>query len=341
MRIVSTVTGAMLRLARQPTWPLSRQAKARLQWLEWDARNGQNVSLTCRRFGLSRETFSRWQRRYDPHDLRTLEDRSRRPKKRRQPTWTSAQVAAVKALREQYPCGGKDKLAVLLRQQGVVLSVAMVGRIVAYLTRTGQLVEPLRLRRVRARQRGWRRPSAVRTPKDYVVRAPGDVVQLDTLDVRPEPGVVLKQFTAHDVVSRWNVLEVASRATATTAVRALEAVLARMPCQVRALPVDGGSACMAAVAAACAAKGIRRFVLPPRRPKLNGGVERAQRTHGEECYACTEAEPTVQGVREELRAWEAVYNTVRPHPALGYRTPWEAVQAWQAKASDKTGVSCT
>jgi len=341
MRIVSTVTGAMLRLARRPAWPLSRQAKARLCWLEWYARNGQNVSLTCRRFGLSRETFYRWKRRYDPHDLRTLEDRSSRPKKRRRPTWTSEQVAAVKALREQYPCWGKDKLAVLLRQQGVVLSVSMVGRILAYLRRTGQLVEPLRLRRVRARQRGWRRPYAVRKPKDYVVEAPGDVVQLDTLDVRPEPGVVLKQFTAHDVVSRWNVLEVASRATATTAVRALEAVLARMPFRVRALQVDGGSEFMAAFEAACAAKGIRLFTLPPRSPKLNGGVERAQRTHGEEFYACTEAEPTVQGLREELRAWEAVYNTVRPHQALGYRTPWEAVQAWQAKASDKTGVSCT
>ncbi|MBI4505047.1 MAG: transposase, partial [Chloroflexi bacterium] len=53
----------------------------------------------------------------------------------------------------------------------------------------------------------------------------------------------------------------------------------------------------------------------------------------------TEAEPTVATLREELRAWETVYNTVRPHQALGYRTPWEAVQGWQAEASDKTGVS--
>ena len=339
MRIVSNVTGAMLHLARQPTAPLSRDARARLCWLDWHARHGHNVSLTCRRFGLSRETFYRWKRRYAPSDLRTLEDRSSRPKKRRRPTWTPEQVHAVKALREEYPCWGKDKLAVLLRRQGLVLSVSMVGRILRHLKRTGQLVEPVGLRRIRARQSRWRRPHAVRKPKDYVVEAPGDLVQVDTLDVRPVPGVALKHFTAHDVVSRCEGLELASRATARTARRALEEVLARLPFRVKAVQVDGGSEFMAEFEATCAAKGIRLFVLPPRRPKLNGGVERAQRTHAEEFYACTEAEPTVAALRKELRVWEVVYNTVRPHQALGYLTPLEAVQAWQAKASAQGRVS--
>ena len=37
---------------------------------------------------------------------------------------------------------------------------------------------------------------------------------MDTLDVRPRPGVVLKHFTARDMVSRWYVVEVHTRATA-------------------------------------------------------------------------------------------------------------------------------
>ena len=44
------------------------------------------------------------------------------------------------------------------------------------------------------------------------VALPGDLVQVDTLTCAP--GVVLKQFTARDVVSTWDVLMVASRATA-------------------------------------------------------------------------------------------------------------------------------
>ena len=35
---------------------------------------------------------------------------------------------------------------------------------------------------------------------------------------------------------------------------------------------------------ACQQRGLRLFVLPPRSPRLNGWVERAQRTHSEEFY---------------------------------------------------------
>ena len=59
-------------------------------------------------------------------------------------------------------------------------------------------------------------PYAVRKPKGYSVVEPGDLVQVDTLDVRPLPGVILKYFTARDVVSRWDVVEVRTRATANT-----------------------------------------------------------------------------------------------------------------------------
>lgn len=241
MRIVTNVTGAMQRLARQPGYTLFREAKGRLAWLTWHAQQGHSVRLTCWPFGISRQSFYRWQQRYDPRALRTLEGRPRRAKKRWRSTWTAEQRAAVGALREQEVCWGKGKLAVLLERQGLVLSGSMVGCILTHLKRTGRLVEPVWLRRTRARLSRWRWLHAVRKPKGYVVEARGDLVQVDTVGVRPEAGVVLKQFTAHDVVRRWEVLEVAGGATATTAVRVLEGVLARMPFGVTVLQVDGGS----------------------------------------------------------------------------------------------------
>ena len=75
------------------------------------------------------------------------------------------------------------------------------------------------------RKRRWRRQYAIRNPKGYEVKRPGDLVQVDTLDVRPLPGMVLKHFTARDMVSRWDVVEVLTRATGTTAACFLE----RMP----------------------------------------------------------------------------------------------------------------
>ena len=61
--------------------------------------------------------------------------------------------------------------------------------------------------------------------------------------------------------------------------------------------------------------------LPPRSPKLNGGVERAQRTHTEEFHEVTESSFDLPQVRGKLLEWEKVYNTIRPHQALGYVTP--------------------
>ena len=67
---------------------LSREARKRLQWFDHYQAHGRNAALTCRYFGISRQTFYRWKRRYDPQALTTLEHRSHQPHRRRRPTWT-------------------------------------------------------------------------------------------------------------------------------------------------------------------------------------------------------------------------------------------------------------
>jgi len=287
----------------------------------------RNVSLTCRHFGISRQTFYRWKRRYNPRELTSLESRSHRPRRLRQPTWSHELALAVLHLREQYPRWGKDKLVVLLRQEGWQISTSMVGRILRHLKDRGVLREPLRTT-ISVRKRLWRRPYAIRKPKEYQVKEPGDLVQVDTLDVRPLPGVVLKHFTARDVVSRWDVVEAHTRATATTASGFLDTLKARLPFPLKALQVDGGSEFQAAFEEECQERGIRLFVLPPRSPKLNGHVERAHRTHTEEFYEVYDFPLEVAPLNRELQAWERVYNTVRPHQALGYLTPHQFLTQW-------------
>ncbi len=94
-----------------------------------------------------------------------------------------------------------------------------------------------------------------------------------------------------------------------------------MPFRVKAIQVDGGSEFEAIFEEECQRRGIKLFVLPPRSPKLNGAVERAHRTHTEEFYEVTESSFELSELREELLAWEQVYNTVRPHQSLGQVTP--------------------
>ncbi len=49
-------------------------------------------------------------------------------------------------------------------------------------------------------------------------------------------------------------------------------------------------------------------------------------THTEEFYEVADLSWTVAEVRPRLLAWEKVYNTIRPHQALDYRTPLQVVQ---------------
>ncbi len=335
MQIISGTVRGSRRLARIGA-ELSRAARVRLQWMDYYQAHDHNAALACRHFGISRQSFYRWKRRYGPHHLATLEDRSHRPKRLRQPTWSRELALAVLHLREQYPRWGKDKLAVLLRGRGWQVSTSMVGRILKRLKERGSLKEPLR-NGVSTHKRRWQRPYAVRKPKGYQVQAPGDLVQVDTLDVRPLPGVVFKHFTARDVVSRWDVLEVHTRATASTATGFLDALQSRMPFLVKAIQVDGGSEFQAAFEQACQERGIRLFVLPPRSPKLNGCVERAQRTHTEEFYEVTDFPLRMPALNQSLLAWERVYNTVRPHQALGYLTP---LQFLTQKQHQKEEAKC-
>jgi putative transposase len=313
---------------------LSAGAAHRLKIIRWHEVHGSKVSLTARHFGYSRSILYVWLRRYRESGPRGLEERSRRPHHFRQRTWTEVEVDLVCRVRRQHARWGKDKLAVLLHAKGFQLSVSRVGRILAYLKKTGRIREaslddPWRLKRA------YPRPYAVRKPRDYRIEAPGDLVEVDTADVRPDSRRIFKHFTARDVISRWDVLDVSYDATSHSAARFLDAVLERMPFKVKAIQVDGGSEYKAEFEALCRDRGLLLFVLPPRSPKLNGHVERAQRTHKEEFYQTLDPPDSIGELRKMLRAQEVCYNTVRPHQALGQKTPRQFYDEWLLTCAER------
>src|SRR6266851_2357123 len=271
---------------------LSRAAQGRLQWMLFYYFNGRNAARTCRRFAISRQTFYRWKRRFDRHDLSTLEERSHRTRS---------------------------------------VSTSMVGRILAYWKRRGVLHEPPRPALLRqARRKLRKRPWAIRKPKYWRVEQPGDLVEIDTKEIRMRRGVLLKHFSARDVVSRWDVVEAHHRATSLAAARFLETLLERLPFPVRALQVDGGSEFAAEFEEACQKKQLPLFVLPPKSPKLNAHVERSHRTHNEEFYQVQAESDQLPVLNRQLRHWEKTYNCVRPHQSLAYLTPFEFITRWKS-----------
>ncbi|MBA7625783.1 hypothetical protein ES703_33215 [subsurface metagenome] len=102
-----------------------------------------------------------------------------------------------------------------------------------------------------------------------------------------------------------------------------------MPFPIRAIQVDGGSEFEAVFERECQRCNIKLFILLPRSPKLNGGVERAHWIHTEEFYEVTESSLDIADLRSELLERERAYDTVRPHQALTYPTPLKLLRQWK------------
>lgn len=315
-------------LARKPVITPSEEARHRESHLKgWHALRHQGLSSAAASqvIGISRATMYRWNQRFKGEGWKGLEQRSRRPKRVRQRKWSPDVVEGVRSLRKLYPSWGKEKIKVLLEEDEIYTSVSSVGRIIRYLNNRGEIPKASQKKPWKAKRR-QKRPYAIRKPKGYEVTQPGDIVQVDTLDIHPFPGTHFKHFTASDVVSRWDVLEVYAKSSSRQAKAFLFSLHQRSPFKIKAVQVDGGSEFMAEFEEACAELKIQLFVLPPRSPKLNGRVERAHRTHLDEFYAWYEPEVELVRLNKDLRKWEWIYNNVRPHRALDNLSPRKYIE---------------
>jgi DNA-binding XRE family transcriptional regulator len=296
---------------------IRRDALARWRWA---MAQGLTAQEAARIVGVPRSTLYRWEK--------TPEPKSRRPHRRREPNWSAALVRAVEALRADNPMWGKRKLTVLLLRDGFAVSVSTVGRILANLVQRG-VVTPVATLRSKPGGRRFRiigKRHARRLPKGLKPSRPGELVQVDTLFLNIAPEKPIKHFTAYDPVAKWTVAAVAGRATANRAAAFLDKLLAEMPFKVSGIQVDGGSEFMADFEEACRAKRLDLYVLPPKRPQLNGAVERCNGAWRYEFYAIYELPHRLDRLQPFVDAFAHRFNHHRPHDALDGKTPAEYLQ---------------
>jgi len=312
-------------LARIPK--LSKEARKRLRWLDWHKRNGENARLTCRHFGLSPDVFYRWKNRFNPYDLNTLEDDkiTRTPHKVRTSNADPVTIRRIKEIREQYPRWGKKKIWKILDREGIKTTESTVGRTLTRLRQRGQLEEPAvvlaRLRKVRRR----RKPRFHALPRDwsYIPVAPGDLIQIDTVYVYVKPGLMRYQFTACDYISKMTARCASTKNNSASAKKIIDILEERYPFKIQAIQIDGGSEFKSDFELECQRRGIILFVLPPRSPKLNGMVERMQRTSREEIYDIKRMPYGLEEHNSLLEDEDRIYNHIRPHDSLELLTPYE------------------
>src|SRR3954451_2519036 len=295
----------------------ARRRDAVARWRRAMAK-GLSCEDAAQAIGIPRSTLYRWERVPQP--------RSRRPRRMRGKTWTPAMVQAIERLRGDNPMWGKRKLAILLRREGVAISVSMVGRILAHLVTRG-VVTPVAILRRRPGGRRFRftaaKRHARRLPKGLKPSRPGECVQIDTLFVNVRPDKAIKHFTAYDPVAKWTVALVAGRATARCAAALLDKLIAEVPFRIEGIQVDGGSEFRAEFEDACRERNLCLFVLPPKRPQLNGHVERSQGSWRYEFYGVEDLPSRLKPLQLRIDAFPHRFNHTRPHQALGDLTPAE------------------
>ena len=167
----------------------------RLKVLQYALNGQQTVAKTCRHFGVSRQAFYRWKRRYDAHGEPGLWDRARTP--RRSPRATGPEVTGkILYLRQHYHFGPGKIADYLQRFHRLPLAVSSVHRI---LVRHG--MNRLPSAKARGRTRRWQR---------YEKPQPGQRLQVDVKFLQRIPGTQKRfyQFTAVDDCTRLRVLKV-------------------------------------------------------------------------------------------------------------------------------------
>ena len=293
---------------------LSKAAKIRLKWMDHYARHG-SAALTCRYFGISRTTFYKWQKRYKPGHILSLEERSRAPKAKRKPTTPSETVGLIKTLRLQNPEYSKYKLSVILsRDFNLEVSPSTVGRVI---NRCGLVPPPKRRRRTSS-------AGLPKHPKPKGLKAirSGQVFEFDAKHIRDVSGRKRYAFVTIDTFNRAAHIRVSSSISSKQAALAWEEATGRLGVP-EIVVTDHGSENLGEFAKRLHASPTDQLFARVRVPEDKPFVERMIGSFETECLARGGRAFSVAEQQQVANAWLAKYHYYRPHAALNYLTPHE------------------
>ena len=270
------------------------------------ASRGESLSSLCREYEISRPTGYLWLQRFRDQGVAGVEEQSRRP--HQSPHRTGAQIEArIVALRRQRPDWGARKLAVLLEREGLALPVITVHRV---LVRHDLVLD-----------RESRRQATGRFEREQ----PNQLWQMD-FKGQKGTGAAIGPLSVLDDHSRYLVALEQTGTTRSEAVRERLEGAFRSSGLPDELLMDHGTPWWNArspngwtkLMVWLMKQGVRCHFSAVRHPQTQGKVERF---HGslERARSRPGAEQWLtQGWLDNFRH---EYNQLRPHEALGMRTP--------------------
>lgn len=280
-----------------------------------DAKQCNNVTLTCRKYRLSRDTFYHWKRQY-------LKD-------------------GEKGLVNFKPCPQNPKIRIIAEIEEKILHLRTIyyfgpQKIAWYIERYhGLKVSPTAVRDVLLRHKLNRLPRNerkcnVKSFKRYEKQVPGHHVQVDVkfLFFKDKDGNHIKQFqyTAIDDATRIRALKTYKRHNQANAIDFINYVVDKFPFRIKVIRTDNGHEFQAKFHWHIEDLGMIHVYIKPATPRLNGKVERSYLTDKQEFYQLLNYKDDVDLVIK-LKEWENFYNFCRPHGSLKGKNPYEVLKS--------------
>lgn len=298
-------------------WKVNDVKDERIGAIERWQKTGESVAELARRFEVSRKTIYKWLERYELEGVDGLEDRSRRPLLQARRTSEEAEQWIID-LRRAHPGWGAFKLRNVLHRKKPELKLPAESTIGLILKRHG----------LNGRVKRRRRTPPYLAPLAHA-REPNDVWAIDFKGwFKTGDGTRCDPLTMTDQASRYLLCCRDVDETTTAAVRReMEQVFRScgLPERMRsdngppfASPGPGG---LSQLSVWWVRLGIQPERIAPGEPQQNGRHERFHRTLAED--TAMPAAATRADQQQRFEEFAQVYNTERPHEALGGDTPAE------------------
>lgn len=306
----------------------SDPVKFRLKVVEYGIRYGWRATIEA--FDIGKTTYFRWKQIYlkNPGNYLKLTPQKTRPKRVRRMKTNPEIVELIVNLRREHGNLSKYKLkpfvdALCLKHGIDSISVSLIGKIIKrkqlFFDEQSRLIPSDKAKKSRyiSRQR------AKKSPK---VKSLG-YLQLDSITTYIN-GKRYYFICCMDVYSRLAYAKIVPRLNSKYALSCLIQFLKHTPMAVRIVQTDNGSEFFKDFDLYLRERKIKHYFSYPRCPKINGYIERFNRTIQDEFInRSDEIYYSLSEFSVKLSLWLSWYNHDRPHQALGYLSPYQFLQS--------------
>lgn len=303
---------------------LSKPARTRLEWMLWYEGHGRNALATGRHFGIAPKTFYKWRALFQEGNLRTLEDRSRAPHRKRQRETTREVELRIVALKRAHIRYGKAKIATLYATQyGGAVSQWKVQKTIEAHRLYYHPVKQARINRKRQRSVNRKRITDLKTKP-----LTGFLLCLDTVVIywKSAKRYIFTAVDKHAKVAFARMYRTKSSLSSRDFLVRLRYLLDN---RIKNLGHDNGSEFQGEFARACQRLDIPQYHSRIKTPKDNAVNERFNRTLQEEFIQLGNMTDDTVDFNRRLTEWLVEYNFRRPHQSLGYLAPMQFIHKHQ------------